>query len=394
MNNHEPINNSYLISCKIVRAIRAIIGDKTTTLHEPTFKGKEWEYVKDCLDSGFVSSVGQYVEKFENKIMEYTGAKYAVAVVNGTAALHLGLIVAGVKFDDEVLVPSLTFVATANAVSYIGAKPHFVDINANDLGIDATKLKAYLKEISEIKDGFCVNKKTGRVIRAIVPMHVFGHPCNLKELLPLCNEFKIKVVEDAAESLGSFYDKKHTGTFGNLGVISFNGNKTITTGGGGVILTDDIELATHAKHLSTTAKSNHPFAYIHTEIGFNYRMPNLNAALGCAQLEQLPELLKSKRRLYGAYAKAFSEISEVSLCQEPPLCQSNYWLQTIVLNEEFTSCREEIIETCIEDGISTRPVWNPLHKLSIYQNSPASPLPVTNNLSERIINIPSSAGLV
>ena len=394
MNNHEPINNSYLISSKIVRAIRAVIGEKKNTLHEPTFKGKEWEYVKDCLDSGFVSSVGQYVEKFENKITEYTGARFAVAVVNGTAALHLGLIVAGVKFDDEVLVPSLTFVATANAVSYIGAKPHFVDINAKDLGIDAKKLTAYLKEISEIKNGFCVNKKTGRVIRAIVPMHVFGHPCNLKELLPLCNKFKIKVVEDAAEALGSFYDKKHTGTFGNLGVISFNGNKTITTGGGGVILTDDIEVATHAKHLSTTAKSNHPFDYIHTEIGFNYRMPNLNAALGCAQLEQLPELLNSKRRLYRAYSKAFSEISEVSLFQEPPLCQSNYWLQTLLLNEEFISCRKEIIENCIEDGISTRPVWKPLHKLSMYENSPASSLPITNNLSERIINIPSSAGLV
>ena len=225
-------------------------------------------------------------------------------------------------------------------------------------------------------------------------MHVFGHPCNLKELLPLCNEFKIKVVEDAAEALGSFYDKKHMGTFGNLGVISFNGNKTITTGGGGVILTDDIDLATHAKHLSMTAKSNHPFAYIHTEIGFNYRMPNLNAALGCAQLEQLPELLNSKRRLYRAYSKAFSEISEVSLFQEPPLCQSNYWLQTLLLNEEFMSCRKEIIENCIEDGISTRPVWKPLHKLSMYENSPASSLPITNNLSERIINIPSSAGLV
>ena len=393
MNTHQPLNHSRLISSKIIEAIRVVTGEEKNSLHEPTFKGKEWEYVKDCLDSGFVSSVGQYVEKFENDIAEYTGAKHAVAVVNGTAALHLGLIVAGVKFDDEVLVPSLTFVATANSVSYVGAIPHFVEISATDFGIDAKKLRAYLIEISEIKNGICINKKTGRVIRAIVPMHVFGHPCNLREILPLCDEFNIKVVEDAAEALGSFYDKKHTGTIGNVGIISFNGNKTITTGGGGVILTNEMETAARAKYLSTTAKTNHPFAYIHNEIGFNYRMPNLNAALGCAQLEQLPELLRSKRRLYRAYSKVFSDIHEVQLFQEPHSCQSNYWLQTIRLNEEFIFCQNEIIENCLNENISVRPVWKPLHLLPMYYNSPASPLPVTDNLSKRIINIPSSAGL-
>ena len=393
MNNLRNVPNNQDVSNQIIKAIHAVIGKRPANLHEPVFEGNEWHYLKDCLDSGFVSSIGQYVDQFEQKIAEYTGANHAIAVVNGTAALHLAMIVAGVQSGDEVLMPSLTFVATANSVSYVGAVPHFVDIRRADFGIDTATLRDYLKKITILKDGYCLNKNTGRVIRALMPMHVFGHPCNMNDLLSIADEFHLTLIEDAAESLGSFYHQKHAGTFGALGILSFNGNKTITTGGGGVILTDDAEIASRAKHLSTTAKQPHAFAYKHTDIGFNYRMPNLNAALGCAQLEQLPQFLKSKRRLYKLYADSFAKVENVSLFQEPNHCHSNYWLQTLILDEQLAPYHEDIIRGCINAGINVRPVWTPLHLLPIYSASPAAPLSVTNTLANQLINIPSSAGI-
>jgi len=378
----------------VLEAVKTVIGPMPASLHEPIFKGNEWHYVKDCIDQGFVSSVGSYVKQFESEIAKYTGAKYAIATVNGTAALHLALILAGVKPGDEVLAPSLTFVATGNAISYIGATPHFVDSCEVNFGIDVGVLRLYLEQNTVIKNGHCFNKKTGCVIRAIVPMHVFGHPCNIAEIIKLAEEFKLVVVEDAAESLGSFYMGKHTGTFGLLGIFSFNGNKTITTGGGGVIVTDDDHIAERAKYLSETAKQPHNFSYIHNEIGFNYRMPNLNAALGCAQLECLPSFLKSKRALFHSYQKAFSGMDFVTIVREPPSCWSNYWLQTMLLNEKVASYQENIIKNFLNAGILVRPVWRPLHLLPSFASVPSAPLPVTTKLAQRLINIPSSAGLI
>ena len=394
MSQHLPLYQREFNSWEIIEAIKAVIGPSPKSLHEPLFEGNEWHYVKDCLDSGMVSSIGSYVTQFELNISKYTGANHAIATVNGTAALHLALILAGVKKGDEVLTPSLTFVATGNAISYIGATPHFVDSEEINFGIDAGKLRKYLEKITVIKNGQCFNKKTGCIIRAIIPMHVFGHPCNIEEIILLADEFKLVVVEDAAESLGSYYKGKHTGTYGLLGIISFNGNKTITTGGGGVILTDNELIAKKAKYLSTTAKQPHPFSYIHNEVGFNYRMPNLNAALGCAQLENLPEILISKRNLFHLYQEAFSGMGYVTLVSEPAFSQSNFWLQTILLNEQVRSYQEEIIISCIDAGIPMRPVWRPLHLLPCFTSFPAAPLPVATSLAKQLINIPSSAGLI
>ena len=394
MNIYHNLKPGETISQKIVNAIRTVAGEAKVALHEPIFKGNEWSYLKDCLDSGYVSSIGQYVEQFENQVCEFTGSKYAVAVVSGTAALHLGLLVGGIKPNEEVLIPSLTFIATANAVSYCGAVPHFVDVSEVNLGIDAKKLRTYLRKISIMEDGYCINKFTGRPIKAVVPMHVFGHPCDLKALLEVSDEFNIIVIEDAAEAIGSFYQNKHVGTFGKLGILSFNGNKTITTGGGGMILTDDIIIAEKAKHLSTTSKKAHPFKYFHDDIGFNYRMPNLNAALGCAQLEQLPNMLSKKRELFKIYFEVFSDISDIEIFKEPFCCRSNYWLQTLLLNEKYMKNHEDIITSCIEAGINVRPAWTPLHQLPVFDTSPASPMLTTSFLVKRIINIPSGVGLI
>ena len=282
---------------QVISALRAVIGQKCAVLHEPNFSGNEWLYLKECLDSTFVSSVGKFVDRFEVDLAAFTGAKHAVAVVNGTAALHIALKLVGVNTGDEVLIPALTFVATANAVTYCGATPHFVDSEEKTLGVDAVKLRDYLEHHTEQRAGQCINSTTGKVIRALVPMHTFGHPVDLDRVMAVAHDFNLALVEDAAESLGSYYHGRHTGTFGLMGTLSFNGNKTITTGGGGAILTDDAELARHAKHLTTTAKLPHAWEYRHDEIGYNYRMPNINAALGCAQLEQLPAILEYIKEL-------------------------------------------------------------------------------------------------
>ena len=283
------------------------------SLHEPSFSGNEWNYVKECLDSGWVSSVGEYVNKFEHDLVDYTGVKHAVATVNGTAALHICLKLIGTQPNDEILLPALTFVAAANAICYCKAIPHFVDNAENTLGLCPSKLEDYLKEVSEIRSGQCINKLTNRCIKAVVPMHTFGHPVDLDPLVEICEKYNLGLIEDAAESLGSFYKGHHTGNWGVLSALSFNGNKVITTGGGGAILTNDGNLAKEAKHLTTTAKVTHQWEYIHDKIGYNYRLPNINAALGCAQLEQLPNHLKSKRKLAQRYQKAFEKVDEAGI---------------------------------------------------------------------------------
>jgi perosamine synthetase len=353
----------------------------------------EGQLVQDCIESTFVSSVGKYVNRFEQEIAEYTRAKYAVAVVNGTAALHISLILAGVKKDCEVLVPGLTFVATANAVCYIGAVPHFVDSEEETFGICPKKLDTYLSDACDIQNDFCINKKTGRQITAIIPVHIFGHPCKIEEICEVAKKYKIEVVEDAAESLGSFYKGKHTGTFGKLGTISFNGNKIITTGGGGMIITDDEELAQQAKHLTTTAKVPHKWEYVHDSVGYNYRMPNLNAAFGCAQLQKLPEFLQSKRELFEKYLEQICPIYGMRLVSEPNNCSSNYWLQTIILDEANLALRNEILAILNDSGLMSRPAWTGIHKLKPFQDCPRMKMTTSDDIESRIINLPSSTFL-
>lgn len=376
---------------KIVTAITNALGSGPFALHQPYFNGNEWAYLKDCLDSTYVSSVGPYVERFEHDLATYTGAKHAVAVVNGTSALHIALKLAGVTANDEVLIPALTFVATANAVSYCGAIPHFVDSEPLTLGIDANKLRDYLTRLTENRQGLCINRTTGRVIRAVIPMHTFGHPADMEALLALANDFHLTVIEDAAESIGSTYYGQHTGTFGLMGILSFNGNKTITTGGGGAILTNDSNIAKRAKHLTTTAKVAHQWEFDHDDIGYNYRLPNINAALGCAQLEQLPMLLKAKRGLFARYQQAFSQLKEVKLIEEPKGCHSNYWLQAIMLETPNMERREAILERTNRDGFMTRPVWRLMSKIPHFSNCPQMDLSIARQLEAQLINIPSSA---
>lgn len=379
---------------RVVGALRDVLGSQAAALHEPHFAGNEWLYLKECLDSTFVSSVGKFVDRFEAELAAFTGAKHAIAVVNGTAALHIALKLAGVSPQDEVLVPALTFIATANAVSYCGAVPHFVDSELESLGLDAVKLREYLNANTEQRGGHCVNRRTGRVIRAIVPMHTFGHPVAIDEVMAVASDNGIAVVEDAAESLGSYFGGQHTGTFGRLGTLSFNGNKTITTGGGGAILTNDSTLARRAKHVTTTAKLPHAWEFRHDEIGFNYRLPNLNAALGCAQLEQLPAMLESKRALHERYRKAFARIEGVSLVAEPAGCRSNYWLQALLLDSSTADNRDALLAATNAAGYMTRPAWILMHQLSPYLDCPRMDLAVAEQIASRLINIPSSSQLI
>ncbi|MBU3604137.1 LegC family aminotransferase [Polynucleobacter sp. AP-Kaivos-20-H2] len=378
----------------VIDAITRAIGAKPSVLHEPCFQGNEWLYLKECLDSTFVSSVGKFVDRFESDLAKYTGAAHAVAVVNGTAALHVALTVIDVGKGDEVLVPAATFIATANAVSYCGATPHFYDCLPNNLGADFSKLRDYLLRNTRQSLGQCININTNKKIKAIIPMHVFGHPVEMDELLNLCKEFNIDLVEDAAESLGSFYRGRHTGTFGKIGVLSFNGNKIITTGGGGALLTNDSSLAKRLKHITTTAKISHPWNYYHDEIGYNYRLPNLNAALGCAQLEGVNRLVNKKRELYSVYKKTFEGIDGISLISEPRECKSNYWLQGVVIDERFEHLRDTLLKSSNEAGIGVRPLWTLMHQLEIYANCPRMDLTNAESMVKRVINIPSSPTLL
>lgn len=377
----------------VLAALRRVAGDTPVPLHAPEFQGNEWAYIKECLDTTFVSSVGKFVDRFECDLAAFTGARHAIAVVNGTAALHIALLLAGVKRDEEVLLPALTFIATTNAVCYCGAVPHFVDSEDQTLGVDVARLRDYLQAHTAQINGLCINKATNRVIRALVPMHTFGHPGDIDGLLKLAADFNLALVEDAAESLGSFYHGRHTGTFGLVGTLSFNGNKTITTGGGGALLINDAALARRAKHITTTAKLPHAWEYRHDEIGFNYRLPNINAALGCAQLERLPSVLVDKRNLFERYRQALQGLDGVSLFAEPLRCTSNYWLQTLLLNKANADERDALLAATNADGIMTRPVWTLMHRLVPFAEVPRMELSCAENLEQRIINIPSSAVL-
>lgn len=387
------VSNSSLPQA-IIDATRKVVGPQTfVPLHVPLLDGNEALLVREAVKSTLVSSVGPFVERFERELGSLTGVPGVVATSSGTSALQLALRVAGVRQGDEVLVQSLTFVATANAVTYLGAFPHFVDVEERSLGICPESLRGWLQEVAERTDEGLRNKSTGRIIRAIVPMHTFGHPSLIDSLCEVAEDFGLVVVEDAAESLGSIFRGQHVGTFGRVGAVSFNGNKIVTTGGGGALLTADQELADFAKHLSTTAKENHSWEYVHDAIGYNFRMPNINAALGVAQLERLPKFISSKRCLLKEYQSAFSDIDDVSVVVEPKNSQSNYWLQTIRLSEDAFAERDEILTALHASGIGARPVWRPLHTLPIYAAATRAPLPVTEKLSQALINLPSSASL-
>ena len=377
----------------IVAALASVLGDGPVALHEPRLNGNESWYLSDCLASTYISSVGAYVDRFETDLATFTGAKHAVAMVNGTSALHIALLLAGVQPSDEVLVPALSFVATANAVHYCNATPHFLDSQESTLGIDPAAMHKWLAETTTMGNGACVNQATGRRIAAVVPMHAYGHPCDVVGVMEVAAEYGLPVVEDAAESLGSLVNGQHTGTFGLLGTLSFNGNKIVTTGGGGAILTNDSHLAQRAKHLTTTAKVPHRWEYTHDEVGYNYRMPNINAALGCAQLEQIESFITSKRRLFERYREALTGISGVTLFREPPGTRSNYWLQTLLLDEDQSHQRDTVLEVLNDNGFMARPAWTLLPSLKPFRDCPRAPLPVASLLGQRIINIPSSSGL-
>ena len=378
----------------VVAALRTVVPSGPLALHEPQFAGNEWNYVKECLDTGWVSSVGKFVDRFERDLAETTGARHAVAVVNGTAALHICLKLAGVETGDEVLMPALTFVATANAISYCGAVPHFVDVDEATLGMSAPSLSDYLEEIADLREGACYNRTTGSRIKALLPMHTFGHPSDLDALAEVAARFRLELIEDAAESLGSYYKGRHTGNFGRLSAISFNGNKIITTGGGGAILTNDSDLAKLAKHITTTAKLPHRWSFEHDMVAYNYRLPNINAALGCAQLEQLPRFLDSKRQLFQRYRAAFEGISGAHIVEEPAGSRSNYWLQTLLLDEVFADRRDAILAATNDAGLMTRPAWTSMHRLVSFANCPRAALPVSESLERRIVNLPSSPQLL
>ena len=387
------IESSQFVS-NVTEAIQSAIGGKSAQLHEPKFQGNEWAYLRECLDSAYVSSVGPFVDKFESLLCEYTGSSFAIAMVNGTAALHVAVLAAGVASGDEVLLPSLTFVATPNAVSYSGAIPHFIEIEENSFGIDPKLLEEYLDTITYIKNGECINKKTNRVIRAIIPMHVFGRIGNMPEILKVAEKYRLIVIEDGAESLGSKYQGKHAGTFGRLSALSFNGNKIITTGGGGAVLTDDEELAHKVRHISTTAKLPHRWAYIHDQVGYNYRMPNINAALGCAQLEQIDFFISEKKRLFVAYKNALRNIPELYLMEDSKDCKSNHWLQALMLKKEVAHLRDDLLDLLNSHGIGSRPIWTLMHKLEPFKNCPKMDLKISESIEGRCINIPSGVGII
>ena len=359
-------------------------------LHEPVFFGNEKKYLNACIDSTFVSSVGEFVDQFEQMVVEYTGAKYAIATVNGTAALHIALKLVGTDENCEVITQPLTFIATCNAISYCNAKPIFVDVDKDTMGLSPKSLKTFLEAETIQKDGACYNKTTGKKITAVVPMHTFGHPCRIDKIATICDEYNIALVEDAAESLGSYYKGKHTGTFGKLAAFSFNGNKTITTGGGGMIITDNEALAKHAKHLTTTAKVPHPYEYIHDEIGYNYRLPNLNAALGCAQMEILNTILKHKRKLANQYIDFFAK-QNIDFARELQDAKVNYWLNAIVLKNKEE--RDMFLKETNNNRVMTRPIWALMNKLDMFKECQSTDLSNALWLEERVVNIPSGVRL-
>lgn len=357
-------------------------------LHVPTFAGNEKAYLMECIDSTFVSSVGKFVDRFEEEVARYTGAAAAVVCVSGTNALHMAMMLVGVERGDEVLTQALTFVATCNAISYIGAHPVFIDVDRDTMGLSPAAVQQWLETHAELRPGGCYNKETGRRIKCCVPMHTFGHPMRVDELAAVCKQWQLELVEDAAESLGSFYKGKHTGTYGKVGAISFNGNKTITTGGGGMLLFQDAELGRRAKHLTTQAKLPHRWEFVHDHVGYNYRMPNINAALGCAQMETLEPFVLNKRETAARYAEFFATVPELTFVTEPEHARSNYWLNAVLLPDKEAQLR--FLEYTNDHGIMTRPVWELMNRLPMFAHCQTDGLQNTIRLADRLVNIPSS----
>ena len=374
---------------KITDFIHELYGAKDfVPLAVPVFIGNEKKYLNECIDTTFVSSVGKFVDRFEDDIAKYTGCKRAVVVVSGTNALHMSLMLAGVERDDEVLTQALTFIATCNALSYIGAHPVFIDVDRDTMGLSPVAVREWLTKNAEMKDGQCYNKRTGRRVRACVPMHTFGHPVHLDELVEVLNEYNIPLVEDAAESIGSLYKGKHTGTFGKIGALSFNGNKTITTGGGGMMLFNDEELGAFAKHLTTQAKIPHRWEFRHDHIGYNYRMPNINAALGCAQLEHIEEYVASKRETAKAYEEFFKDIPDIEFFVESKDTRSNYWLNVVILKDK--EAQQSFLQYTNDNGVMTRPIWELMNRLPMFEKCENDGLKNTIWFADRVVNIPSS----
>jgi len=373
----------------IIDFIRSLYPDRDfIPLHEPHFGGNEKKYLEDCIDSTFVSSVGKYVDRFEGMIREFTGAKRAVATVNGTAALHIALLLAGVRRNDLVITQPLTFIATCNAISYCGAEPVFIDIDKQTLGLSADALEAWLAANSVLEGESCYHIGSRQRLAACVPMHTFGHPCQIDRIVEICERYYIPVVEDSAESIGSYYKGRHTGTFGKLGIFSFNGNKTITTGGGGMIITDDDELGKLAKHITTTAKVPHPWEFVHDMTGYNYRLPNVNAALGCAQMEQLPQILANKRETARLYQEFFAGMDGVTYIPEPRDCVSNYWLNVVLMWDR--KIRDDFLKQSNTSKVMTRPAWTLMNKLSMFSKAIAGSLEISEDIESCLVNIPSS----
>ena len=379
----------------VLAAVRSVVGERegSVPLHEPEFAGREWEYVKACIDTGWVSSVGSFVDRFESDLAAVSGCAHAVATSNGTSALHVCLLLAGVRPGDEVVMPTLTFIATANAVSYAHAVPHFVDSEPVSLGVDAAKLDDHLREVATIENGVCVHRRSGAPMRALVAMHVFGHPCDLDALADVAARWKLALIEDAAESLGSTYRGRHTGNVGLVSALSFNGNKVVTTGGGGAILSNDAALAKRAKHLTTTARTPHRWSFLHDELGYNYRLPNLNAALGCAQLERLASFVERKRALASRYRAALARVEGASFLDEPPGTASNFWLNAVVLDSDRAGERDALLAALNDAGCMARPLWTPMHRLPMYAACPRADLAVAEQMEARVVNVPSSPRL-
>ena len=377
---------------KTIGFIKEVFGNQEfTPLAVPVFAGNEKKYMEECIDTTFVSSVGKFVDRFENDMAAYAGCKKAVVCVSGTNALHMSMMLVGVERDDEVLTQALTFIATCNAISYIGAHPVFIDVDMSTMGLSPDALKEWLVKNAEVKNGHCYNKKTGRRVKACVPMHTFGHPVRIEEIAVLCKEWHIELVEDAAESIGSKYKGIHTGLFGKIGALSFNGNKTITTGGGGMLLFNDEELGAYAKHITTQAKIPHRWEFRHDHIGFNYRMPNINAALGCAQLEHLDEYIASKRKVAAEYEAYFKNVPDIEFFVDSPDTFSNYWLNVVILPN-----KEEQINFLTEtndNGVMTRPIWELMNRLPMFEKCENDGLKNTIWFADRVVNIPSSVRL-
>ncbi len=369
--------------------IRSLYGNEEfIPLYAPTFAGNENRYLKECIDSTFVSSVGEFVNRFECDVARFTGARSAVVCVNGTSALHIALMMCGVERGDEVITQALTFIATANAISYCGASPVFVDVDMETMGLSPQRVREWLEANAEMRQGECFNKITGARIKACVPMHTFGHPMRIDELVEVCQRWGLELVEDAAESIGSYYKGQHTGTFGRVGVLSFNGNKTITTGGGGMLLFNDEELAARCKHLTTQAKVAHRWEFVHDQVGYNYRMPNINAALGCAQLEQLPSFLQSKRQTAQMYRDFFEGHPTIRFMTEPVDSVSNYWLCAVLLPDR--AAQQRFLEQTNSCGVMTRPVWELMSRLDMFKDCQNDGLSNSIYLADRVVNIPSS----